>query len=119
MSAEIAIVGGLGLICGLFAYMSFQLREKEDDDGTFGNKISLFLFFISVFFANLLMYALLLIAQNGPTYLEAPVIGIGLSIMTYGTIGVIIIYTIYLLGLFLRGVYDWTMQAMGKRGRDE
>lgn len=119
MSAELAIVGGLGFISALFAYMAFALRSGDDEDGTFGSKISLFLFFVSILFANLLMYALLLISQNSATYLEAPVIGIGLSIMTYGTIGVMIIYALYIIGLFLRGVYDWVMEAMGKRRGDE
>ena len=119
MAAEESIILGLGIICALFSYMAFELRSKEEEDGTFGSKISLFLFFVSILFANLLMYALLLISQNSATYLEAPVIGIGLSIMTYGTIGVMIIYALYIIGLFLRAFYDWTMEAMGKRRGDE
>lgn len=119
MSAELAVVGGLGFISALFAYMAFSLRAKDDNDDTFGNKLSLFLFFCSVLFCNLLMYSLLLISQNSLPYLEAPVIGIGLSIMTYGTIGAVIIYTIYLISLFLKTVYDVVMQAMGKRGKSE
>lgn len=119
MSAELAVVGGIGFISALFAYMAFKLRDDDNDEGTFGSKISLFLFFCSILFANLLMYALLLISQNSLAYLEAPVIGIGLSIMTYGTIGVMIIYALYLIGLFLKGFYDWTMEAMGKRGKME
>lgn len=119
MSAELAIVGGLGFVSALFAYMAFKLRDEKNEDGTFGSKISLFLFFCSILFANLLMYSLLLISQNSLPYLEAPVISLGLSIMTYGTIGVMIVYSLYLIGLFLKGVYEWTIEAMGKRGKME
>jgi len=68
------------------------------------------------------MYALLLISQNSLAYLEAPVIGVALKHHDqYGMTdwAVIIIYSLYVIGLFMKGVYEWIMQAMGKKKRPD
>lgn len=119
MAGEEAIIVGLGIITAIFAYFSLSLRSEDPDDDSFGSKLSLFFFILSILFCNLLMYALLLISQNSLPYLETPVINIGLSVMTYGTIGVLIIYAVYLLIMLCITMYDWIQQAMGKRGKGD
>lgn len=118
MAAEEAIIVGLGIISALFAYFALSLRENGngDEENSFGSKLSLFFFILSILFANLLMYALLLISQNALPYLETPVINVGLSIMVYGTIAVLIIYFVYLLVMLVMSMKSWVAEAMGKRG---
>jgi len=119
MVAEDAIIIGLGIISGIFAYFALSLRSDDPDDQSFGSKLSLLFFVLSILFSNLLMYALLLISQNSLPYLETPVINIGLSVMTYATIGVLIIYSVYLLVMLLISMNGWVQEAMGKRPKGD
>ena len=118
MAGEEAIIVGLGIISALFAYFALSLRDngENDQETSFGSRLSLFFFMLSVLFLNLLMYALLLISQNSLPYLEAPVLAVGLSIMVYGTIGVVVIYFVYLLVMFIMSIKDWFRESIGKRG---
>lgn len=121
MAGEEAIVVGLGVVSAIFGYFALSLRDDgsdDDRDNGFGSKLSLFFFMLSILFLNLLMYALLLISQNTLTYLEAPVISIGLSIMTYGTIGVVVLYFVYLLVMFIQSINGWFKEMMGKKRED-
>jgi hypothetical protein len=117
MSSEVAIISGLGIISGLFAYFAFETRNS--DDGTFGSNVSLFFFFVSFLFLNLLMYAVLLIGQNNATYLTSGVLVTGLQIMTYSSVGLLIIYMIYVLITFVMAMNDWVKEALGKRTKQE
>lgn len=119
MAGEEAIIVGLGIISALFAYFALSLRSDDPDDQSFGSKLSLFFFILSILFCNLLMYALLLISQNSLPYLETSVINIGLAVMTYGTIGVLIIYAVYLLVMLLISMHGWVQEAMGKRSKGD
>lgn len=118
MAGEEAIIVGLGIISAIFGYFALSLRDNGDSDQetSFGSRLALFFFILSILFLNLLMYALLLISQNSLPYLEAPVLSIGLSIMVYGTIGVVIIYFIYLLVMFIMSIKDWFRESIGRRG---
>lgn len=121
MAGEEAIVVGLGVVSAIFGYFALSLRDDgsdDDRDNGFGSKLSLFFFMLSILFLNLLMYALLLISQNTLTYLEAPVISIGLSIMTYGTIGVVVLYFVYLVVMFIQSINGWFKEMMGKKRED-
>jgi len=122
MAGEEAIVVGLGVVSAIFGYFALALRDdgsEDDRDNGFGSKLSLFFFMLSILFLNLLMYALLLISQNTLTYLEAPVISIGLSIMTYGSISVVVLYFVYLLIMFIQSINGWFKEMMGKKREDD
>jgi hypothetical protein len=121
VETQLPVILGIGFISGLFAYLAIQTRPGGGEEGGFGAKLSLFFFIVSILFANLLFYALTLMVQNDAAvaFLETPIIEVGLLIMTYSTIGVLIIFVIWVLGHGVMSIYDWVMQAMGQRGRNE
>lgn len=109
MSAEQSVVLGLSIIACLFAYFSFSLKDHNE---TIMRQVSIFFFFMSMLFANMIMYACILIAQNNSLgYLETGVLSVALRVITYTTTGAVILYFIILFVMTVVGVskdaYSW------------
>ena len=116
MGSEMTIVVGFSVISAILAYYAFELRDAEED---LTRKLSLFLFFLSILFLNLVMYSMVLIAQNtGLSYLLDSVVYTGLQIMTWVTLAIVIIYFIVLLLVGITSVIDFTKQQVAQRGRN-
>lgn len=107
---EVAVIGGLGIISFILAYYAFELRESQED---FWKKVSIGLFFMSLLFLNLVIFAVLLIAKNSSVaYLEDSVIVYGLMIMNWLTVVIILAFIIWVMYLsviytmeFLKGKF--------------
>lgn len=116
MSAELAIITGLGLISVMFGYYTRIFKESTEE---LNNKLSILFFFFSLLFLNLVMYAILLIGQNtvGLTYLSNSVLNTGLLVMTYSTVGFLIIYFIILFVLTVISGGNFVLDYYKGRGK--
>lgn len=99
MNEVLGVVGGLmTLLFFCVFYAQFFMREMSQDvpDDLVKN-LGLVFFLLSVFFANLLMYAILLIAgQASLTYLSDSLLLIGLQAVMWATLGSFALYVLYL-----------------------
>lgn len=86
MTGDVTVVVGLGAIAALFAYFAFELKDSESEIMT---RVAVGFFFMSLVFVNLVMYTILLIAQNDATvsYLEGSVMNTGLAVVMWVTLG--------------------------------
>lgn len=124
MTALLAVVGGMGLVAGFFAYYShlFYARSAEENGGLgWGKLLSLLCFFGSVLSVNMIMYSLVLIAQNESlTYLTDSVLVVGLQLVMWSTIIGIGLYSVALLfgGLYIayESIVGW---MRGRKKGDE
>ena len=119
MSVELSIVGGLGLITGVFAYIAFQFwHTTESDDGvSWERRLALLFFILTVFGVDLLMYTVYLIAANNSiTYLQNGILLVALGAVMWLTLGGLALYTLILTIMGLGYLYD-VVTSWGK-GRD-
>lgn len=109
MTVELSIIMGLGIIGGLCAYIGFQFYNKahgeqtEQDAGTttlhWDGIISTICFLLTIIFLNMIMYTLVLIAQNttGFEYLNDTILVIGMQAIMWSTLTGIGLYIFVLL----------------------
>lgn len=110
MSLELSIVVGIGLISALFGYYAFNLKDNPEP---MIQKLAVLFFFMSLIFVNMTMYVLLLMTQNNATvsYLADPIMGVGLSILTYLTVSLAILFLIALLIAIVRYGVDYVVES--------
>jgi hypothetical protein len=104
MTAEVSIVAGIGIVSSLFAYYAFEFRNSEEQ---VVKQLSVLMFFFSILFANLLIYAMYMISVNSLVYLQNSVLEAALAIITYFTVAMVIIYAIVMLLMFLKSLLDY------------
>lgn len=117
MGTEIVIVLGLGVLSAHFAFFAFEFinkgsnengNEQEQDHGIpWGKVLGVLFFLLSIIFIQMIMYSLVLIAQNtGLSYLNDTLLVTGLQIIMWSTI---IVIGIYLFSLLL-GILVWSYE---------
>lgn len=117
MGAELSIVIGLAVTSMMFAYFSYSFKNHPEN---IMKQVSIFFFFISLFFLNMIMYACILIAQNNTlTYLETPVLEQGLTIITYITTGAVILYFIILVVMTVISLGGSGLRYIKGRGKND
>jgi len=113
MSAEGAVVFGFVAMSYMFAHYAFVMREGNEE---INHRISAFLFFLSLLFLNLTMYAMILIAQNSSmTYLENSVLSVGLRVITYFTVSVLMIYFLLMIIFGIKAAVQYAREQMSGR----
>lgn len=113
MVLQNGVIFGLGIISFLSLYVGFQLRENEDIKS---QALSLLFFFTGVLFINMIMYALSVIVQNESalSYLQAPIINIGLLVIIWITIVGISLYFLIMVIEFLKWLFDESKTAFNR-----
>lgn len=113
MSAELAVVGGLGFISAIFAYYAFQLRESGEE---LNQKIGVFLFFMSLLFADLLMFTIYQLTQETASlnFLTGSVMHTGLLVVIWVTVGLTTVLLFSLLLMVITVMWEWYKKASGK-----
>lgn len=108
MSAELAIVSGIGVISALLGYFAFELRESHET-------LAWIMFFLSITFLDILTLVIVKIADQSAAYVGF--IQIGLTILLWLNILVAVYMAFGMLGKVIFGSYqtiiDW---IAGKRG---
>lgn len=106
MTIEYNITAGLGIIAAILAYISFRFLDRDVPPSGNGSVIfnwdrliGMMFFLLTIIFLNMIMYTILLIAQNNAlTYLNDTVLRVGLIAVMWSTLGGL---GLYLFGLLL------------------
>lgn len=121
MSNEIVIVLGLGIICALMSFFAFEFLTMENPDpkNNWYSRLGLLCLFLALIFLNMIMYTIILVAQNsGLQYLNDTILVWGLTAVMYSTISVLALYLFFLtfsaLVMFYQVIHD---RLSGKRHR--
>lgn len=111
MSLELSVVTGLASVSMILGYFAFQCRESQED---FWQHMSVFLFFMSLMFLDLIMGALLLMVQNSAmTYLTD-------SVLVWGLYTMLIVTSIIVFGFLVWMVWGVISMIFGKLvGKDQ
>jgi uncharacterized membrane protein (DUF485 family) len=114
MSSEIAVVLGLSVVSGLFAWYSFELKN---DPSEVTKKLGVLLWFFSLFFSNLVVYSILLIAQHSNLeYLKQGVLGSALIIMTWVSVILVFVFVFGTVLATIDSMKEWV--RVQRRGRN-
>lgn len=108
---ETAIIGGMGIIAFLFAYIGFELRNSDEE---FWKRTAVFTFFISLLFIVLLMATIFLMVDNNLPYLKDTVIIWALFVTVWFVALVSLIFLGALLWSSIKSLFDWLGQ-LGKK----
>lgn len=111
MAEEQAIIIGLGVITAMFGWYSFKLSESDIE---LNKKLGLYLAFVSLLMVNLIMYAVLKVAEQNATYLLGSVVLSGFRLVMWSTIGIIMLFGLALLFGVLQWIVEWA-KSFGKR----
>jgi hypothetical protein len=108
---ENGIIGGVSVLCVLFGFFAFKLR---DNDNNFNQMLSLFFFSLSVLFSNLLMGTILLIIQNNSSlsYLENTITLAGYQVLIWTTAVMFVLFVVVMLFMFLKYLYEQVIAAV-------
>lgn len=115
MSSQLAVIAGLGIISTLFAYYAFEFRNSTQE---LLQKFSVFLFFVSLVFVDLVMYSIYYIANNeGLAYLSNGVIQTGLLVLTWTTVLLTFVLLLVILYMLIMAFKNY-FQKIGRQVDD-
>lgn len=102
---DTGVVLGLSAMTFLFSYISFHLRENEN---LWNQMSSLIMFNLSMAFANMTIFSLLLMVQNDAnlSYLEHPIMVLVVEIVMWVTIVMMALFIVITLFNGLKAIYD-------------
>lgn len=104
MTAELAIVSGLSMVTSILAYMTFNFLDRALEQGNSDDRIDwqgiigIMLLLLTIIFVNIIIYTLVLIAQNnGISYLNDTTLLIALQTTMWATLGSVGLYLFTML----------------------
>ena len=126
MTTEIDIVLGLGILSALFSYFAFEFLQHQEGEEESRNRVynwnrnlGILCFLLSIIFINMLMYTLVLIAQNtGLSYLNDTVLVVGMQVLMWATLSGIALYLFALTLYSLRFITEASTRWWRGRGKE-
>lgn len=125
---DLSIIAGLSVLSWMFSTFAFQfLRSEDTDDGrddehgkifNWNKKIGILCFLLSIIFLNMLMYSMVLIAQNtSVSYLNDTVLVIGMEAVMWATIAGMALYLFAMTIFSFQFLHDVIMVWFKGRGK--